>query len=169
MCVCVANLHFFIRNRSIFRVLQKLSNISHNRLFIRIPNINIWNTNTLLSYGNIIFIENKSTHLKKTAQLTVHLHSTNTHLPAGSSSLGMWSSLSAMWKASSKFCLFVLVRALVKSTTFGLRAWSIAKNTTPLLQLTLKSFTFRVQPALRRQTKMNGFIVQNLTVPKNPF
>src|SRR4029434_2870564 len=42
---------------------------------------------------------------------------THTHTPAGSRSLGMRSSLSAVRKASSRFCRLVRVRARVRSTT----------------------------------------------------
>lgn len=70
--------------------------------------------------------------------------------PSGSSSLGILSSLSAMRKASSRFCLLLLVLALDRSTRSGRRAYRMARKTTPLLQLALKSFTLNVQPALRK-------------------
>lgn len=56
-----------------------------------------------------------------------------------------------MWKASSRFCLLVLVLALDRLTRLGLRAFRMARNKMPLLQLALKSFMLKVQPALKKK------------------
>lgn len=82
------------------------------------------------------------------------------HSPSGSSSLGILSSFSAMRKASSRFCLLLLVLALDRSTRSGRRAYRIARKTTPLLQLALKSFTFNEHPALRETNHYITFIIQ---------
>lgn len=120
-----------------------------------------WATYVIMDFSSGSLTSTSDTHTRNIYQYLLHLFcifrpfyldlgmSCNYHTPAGSSNRGIFNSLSAMWNASSRFCLLLLVLALDKLTTSGLSAQRIAKNTTPLLQLVLKSFTSRVQPALK--------------------
>lgn len=63
----------------------------------------------------------------------------------------MWSSLSASWKASSRFSRWLLAWTWDRSTSCGLREHKIARNASPLLQLDLKSSTLTGQPTLGRK------------------
>lgn len=63
------------------------------------------------------------------------------HLPSGSRSCGMPSSVSANKKASCRFCRLGLLHTRSMSTRLGRRAWITAKNANPVRQLGPKSFT----------------------------
>lgn len=70
--------------------------------------------------------------------------------PWGSSRRGICSSCSARWNASSRFSWLLLDWTSERSTNWGLREDRMARKTSPLLQLDLKSFTLTEQWTLER-------------------
>lgn len=72
------------------------------------------------------------------------------HLPSGSRSRGIFSSSSAILKASFRFSLLLLAFAFSKSTRPGRKVWMMAKKGSPLRQLDLKSVTL-IEPCLSQK------------------
>lgn len=98
---------------------------------------------------SLIFSCITSQHIQDYAKLTPDNEDEKKadHLPSGSRSRGIFSSSSAILKASLRFSLLLLAFAFSRSTRPGRKVWMMAKKGRPLRQLDLKSVTL-IEPCL---------------------